>query len=54
MNIRNEARKLFDAKVNTGKYDHYTDEMLQLLFEDCVNQVATMHLINDRSQKKDI
>lgn len=48
MELVAKAKELYDAKVRTGKYDHYTPEMLGLLFEDCLTQVATMHRINNR------
>lgn len=31
---------LFEAKLATGKYDHYDDHALGVLFEDCINQCA--------------
>ena len=48
MDVLESARALFDAKINTGKYDHYTPEMLELLFADCVTQAETMRRINAR------
>ena len=39
---------LFEAKLATGKYDHYDDHALGVLFEDCINQCAAMESINRR------
>ncbi len=46
MDVMQKAKELYDAKIRTGKYDHYSPEMLELLFADCVTQTATMHRIN--------
>ena len=43
-----EAEKIFDAKLRSGKYEHYTDDALLLLFDDCVKQAETMRRINKR------
>lgn len=47
------AEKLFQSKVATGKYDHYTPEMLYLLFEDCVRQTVTMRKINNDERRSE-
>lgn len=41
---------LFDAKLATGKYDHYNEQALSILFEDCINQCAFAEEINRRSE----
>lgn len=33
------AKMLFDAKIMTGKYDHYPVEARQMLMQDCIAQV---------------
>jgi hypothetical protein len=44
-----QVKKLYEAKLRTGAYDDYTPEMLDMLFEDCLHQVACMSAINERS-----
>lgn len=39
---------LFEAKLATGKYDHYDEQTLSVLFEDCINQCAFAEEINRR------
>ena len=43
-----EAKKIFEAKAKSGAYEHYTDDMLLLLFSDCIKQAETMRAINKR------
>jgi hypothetical protein len=50
----NEAQKLYEAKLNTGLYDNYPKEALEILWEDCARQVATMQAINERSVKMNV
>ncbi len=47
-----EADILFERKVATGWYDHYDEETLKILYEDCVKQVAHMENINKEAMKK--
>lgn len=49
MTLLEKTKELYDLKLKTGKYDHYPTEALDLLWEDCVRQVATMTAINERS-----
>lgn len=49
----NEVKRLYDAKLRTGLYDNYTPEMLDMLFDDCVQQVACMSAINERGCKNE-
>jgi hypothetical protein len=49
MSLYEKAKELYEAKIRTGKYDHYPPKALDRLWEDCVRQVATMTAINERS-----
>ena len=49
----NEVKRLYDATLRTGLYDNYTPEMLDMLFDDCVQQVACMSAINERGCKNE-
>lgn len=35
---------LFQAKLRSGKYNHYDDEQLKQLYLDCVKQVQAMDI----------
>ena len=50
--IIKSAMEIYDAKIRSGKYDHYTEAMLDVLMEDCVKQAAMMHHINSRSAER--
>lgn len=43
-----EVIKLYAAKINTGLYDEYPQEALDMLFEDCARQVAIMNATKER------
>lgn len=43
-----EVEKLYTAKINTGLYDEYPQEALDMLFEDCARQVAIMDVTKER------
>ena len=32
------AQEIFEAKLRTGLYDHYTEQALRILKEDCIRQ----------------
>lgn len=38
--VLEKAERLYNAKLASGKYDHYSAEMLVLLFEDCITETA--------------
>ena len=39
---------LFQAKLRSGKYNHYDDEQLKQLYLDCVKQVQAMDIFNGK------
>jgi hypothetical protein len=46
------ANEIYNAKIRSGKYDHYGPELLDILYEDCIKQAAMMHHINSKHEKK--
>lgn len=40
--IYETAKRVYDAKIRTGLYDHYPPKALDLLWEDCVSQAEMM------------
>lgn len=49
MTLYEKTKELYELKLNTGKYNHYPPKALEMLWEDCMRQVATMTAINERS-----
>lgn len=45
--IIESADRLYTTKLRTGLYDHYPQYALDILYEDCVRQAATMAAINN-------
>lgn len=45
--VYEQAKRIYDAKIRTGLYDHYLPKALDLLWEDCVSQAETMCAINE-------
>ena len=43
-----KAIDLYNAKIATGKYNHYPADALRLLLDDCITQVIAMDDINRR------
>ena len=41
-----QAVEIYNAKMRTGRYDHYEAELLEILFTDCLTQALAMHHIN--------
>lgn len=46
--ILKQAIEIYNAKIQTGRYDHYDAALLESLYEDCIKQAAAMHHINAR------
>ena len=46
MNVVTTAEELYNLKIKSGKYDHYTAKMLAILFEDCIRETACREAIN--------
>jgi hypothetical protein len=44
--ILEQAIKIYHAKIQTGRYDHYDAALLEILFADCLTQAVAMHHIN--------
>lgn len=53
MEIILNSQSIYDAKIRSGKYDHYGPELRDVLFEDCLQQAAMMHHINSRGRRHD-
>ena len=45
---------LYESKLATGNYGHYTDEMLEILLEDCIRQCSVVEEINNISLKRSV
>lgn len=46
--IIEKANDIFKAKMATGKYSHYDEHALEMLYSDCVTQCAIMDSVNSR------
>jgi hypothetical protein len=46
--IYETAKRVYDAKIRTGLYDHYPPKALDLLWEDCVEQATIMVATTER------
>lgn len=44
------ATALYEAKIKTGKYDHYNNEAKAMLFLDCIEQCEMMERVNEKSK----
>lgn len=42
------AKRLYEAKLRTGLYDHYPQYALDVLWEDCVRQTAISIQLEER------
>lgn len=52
MDLIEKANYLYDLKIKSGQYNHYPEEALELLWQDCLTQVANMNIINSSSNER--
>lgn len=51
MELLFHAIDLYTSKIRTGNYEHYTPEMLSIMFEECIEQVVMMRHSDDSKRK---